>query len=394
MRCRQSADSVQTTESSFVLMPRRGLAQMGQADPATVRVMACALIVGGVIMLGWTSRVALHHQAITATATVEPVSVATVVTPLEEPVVSTQRHVQLPQYPASLSLVNDATGLLLSCVGTIGDLNAAKALNTRIDAAYPNNQTECHFVVDAAYHSQLLNQSTTLSSLLAALQQQRDAMLAINVQTFDVHAQPAIDSVDQLIVSASTIDETQRLRDRVTAIVGDTAHVEVLGSVNEPVVLTQRLQAAKQLMTTLPATGVRPADIMRVLNTQILAFAPHQSVLPVANQVVLTQAARWLKQHPQLIVDVRGFTEGVGNVAYNMALGQQRADAVRTFWMAQGVAKHQVRTSGMGGIQPIASNVSPQGQFYNRRLEFWAYNSSDVHLQAAPRADVAVGADD
>ena len=48
----------------------------------------------------------------------------------------------------------------------------------------------------------------------------------------------------------------------------------------------------------------------------------------------------------------------------------------------------------MGGADPIASNVSVQGQFYNRRMEFWAYNGSDVHLQAAPRVDVAVGADD
>jgi outer membrane protein OmpA-like peptidoglycan-associated protein len=271
-------------------------------------------------------------------------------------------------------------------------LNAAKALNLRVDVAYPNNQTECHFVVDAAYGTEVLAASQ-LASLIAALQQQKDAMLAINGVWFSAPAaRPALQA--QIVVDAATADEALRLRDRVQQLVGDTAQVQTLQPVHAATVVKQRLDATKHIMTTLPASGVRPADIMRVLNTQILAFAPHQSVLPVANHVVLTQAGRWLKQHPQLIVDVRGFTEGVGNGAYNMALAQQRADAVRAFWVAQGVPARQIRTSGMGGADPIASNVSVQGQFYNRRMEFWAYNGSDVHLQAAPRADVAVGAED
>jgi OOP family OmpA-OmpF porin len=392
MRCRQSARSVRRTEPSFAVISQRSV---GQVAPAVVHVLACVLLVGGVAVLGWTSRVALQHEAHTATLAHSPVvqvKSAVAGVPVEEPVVSQRPTVQLPRYPASLNLVNDEAGHLLSCSGTIGHLDAAKALNLRVDVAYPNNQTECHFVVDAAYGTEVLAASQ-LASLIAALQQQKDAMLAINGVLFaPVAAHPALQS--HIVVDAATADDARRLRDRVQQWVGNAAQVQTLQPVHAATVVAQRLQATKQLMATLPASGVRPADIMRVLNTQVLDFAPHQSVLPVANQVVLTQAGRWLKQHPQLIVDVRGFTDGVGNGAYNMALGQQRADAVRAFWLAQGVARHQVRTSGMGGTQPIASNVNAQGQFYNRRIEFWAYNGSDVHLQAAPRADVAVGADD
>lgn len=85
--------------------------------------------------------------------------------------------------------------------------------------------------------------------------------------------------------------------------------------------------------------------------------------------VILDEVAEHLRQSPELSVEVGGHASSEGGVAYNMDLSVRRASAVRAYLVAQGVQAGNVRATGYGELQPVASNAVEQGRVMNRRVE-------------------------
>lgn len=69
------------------------------------------------------------------------------------------------------------------------------------------------------------------------------------------------------------------------------------------------------------------------------------------------------------VVIVVGHTDFIGSDAYNLKLGQRRAEAVKAYLVAKGVENKRVFTDSKGERQPIASNQTPAGRAKNRRVE-------------------------
>jgi OmpA-OmpF porin, OOP family len=59
----------------------------------------------------------------------------------------------------------------------------------------------------------------------------------------------------------------------------------------------------------------------------------------------------------------------VGSAENNQRLSEERAQAVRTFLVSQGVAQSRLVAVGRGEEQPVASNETPEGRANNRRVE-------------------------
>lgn len=59
-----------------------------------------------------------------------------------------------------------------------------------------------------------------------------------------------------------------------------------------------------------------------------------------------------------------------GTDAYNLALGTRRAEAVRDYLVAQGVASSRIELETRGESQPIASGTSEGAMAQNRRDAF------------------------
>ncbi|WP_321787634.1 OmpA family protein [Paraburkholderia sp. J94] len=118
------------------------------------------------------------------------------------------------------------------------------------------------------------------------------------------------------------------------------------------------------------------ADVAKVLNLQVINFKTASSVIPASAAQDLRDSAKALKacakQGKPVQLEVAGYSDNVGVPASNLALSKQRAQAVRTFLVAQGVASGSLKAEGYGDASPVASNDTESGRFHNRRIEFVA----------------------
>jgi OOP family OmpA-OmpF porin len=99
-----------------------------------------------------------------------------------------------------------------------------------------------------------------------------------------------------------------------------------------------------------------------------VTFAFDSANLTDTSRPVLDGVAMGLKQHPRLKVEVQGYTDSTGSVAYNMRLSRRRAEAVREFLIGDGVDPAQLRARGYGPRDPVASNRTAEGRALNRRV--------------------------
>ena len=76
-----------------------------------------------------------------------------------------------------------------------------------------------------------------------------------------------------------------------------------------------------------------------------------------------------MKSHPDLRVDVNGYSDAIGSSGYNQRLSQRRADAVAGYLIGKGIDSGRLATHGYGKTDFIASNATAEGRAQNRRVE-------------------------
>jgi OOP family OmpA-OmpF porin len=79
-------------------------------------------------------------------------------------------------------------------------------------------------------------------------------------------------------------------------------------------------------------------------------------------------AADLAKIRLEVIIAV-GNTDSVGSDAYNMALGQRRAQSVKAYLISKGVDGGRIYTESKGKSNPVASNATAKGRAKNRRTD-------------------------
>ncbi len=110
------------------------------------------------------------------------------------------------------------------------------------------------------------------------------------------------------------------------------------------------------------------AMAIRISNT--IFFETNKSVIRAVSFPLLNVVAQVLQENATITVEVQGHTDSRGNDARNLRLSQGRADAVRAYLLAQGVAPERLTSRGYGETRPIQSNTSAAGRAANRRVEF------------------------
>jgi len=71
------------------------------------------------------------------------------------------------------------------------------------------------------------------------------------------------------------------------------------------------------------------------------------------DQRSLASQVAWLKQFPSTRVEVQGHADERGTRDYNIALGERRAQSVKSYLVAQGIAENRIQTISFGKDKPL-----------------------------------------
>jgi len=137
---------------------------------------------------------------------------------------------------------------------------------------------------------------------------------------------------------------------------------------------TKRMQDKQEaLEKATQGTGI---DVARTADNQIKVNVPSDFSFDVGQarirpemRPVLDEFARNLD--PTMRVRVIGHTDSTGTDAVNQPLSVDRAEAVRDYIAARGVASTRVSVEGHGSREPVADNSSNAGRAMNRRVEIF-----------------------
>jgi outer membrane protein OmpA-like peptidoglycan-associated protein len=120
------------------------------------------------------------------------------------------------------------------------------------------------------------------------------------------------------------------------------------------------------------------------LSGGVLFASAKYDLLPAATGNLSQVADTLSKSDPDSKILVQGYTDSQGGTEYNMQLSQHRAEAVRTFLVAHGVAADRITAQGFGPANPVADNASPEGRADNRRVEIIIQHGSHASSTTTP----------
>jgi len=85
---------------------------------------------------------------------------------------------------------------------------------------------------------------------------------------------------------------------------------------------------------------------------------------------ILSRDASYLVSHPNVKIVIGGYCDERGSNEYNLALGQNRADAAKTNLVAAGVAANRIRVVSYGKEKPFCAESTEECWQQNRRAGF------------------------
>lgn len=110
-------------------------------------------------------------------------------------------------------------------------------------------------------------------------------------------------------------------------------------------------------------------DTTNIAITSFLVFFPTGvSKVPSQYQEDLNKIADQLRISGDT-TELLGFTDNVGDPAFNQRLSEQRAGAIQRYLIDQGVDPTLLKVAFFGESQPIADNETAAGRSQNRRVE-------------------------
>ena len=92
-------------------------------------------------------------------------------------------------------------------------------------------------------------------------------------------------------------------------------------------------------------------------------------LLPEAKEI-LRYKAEWLMAHPDVTVIIEGHCDERGTNEYNMALGNRRAESVKSFVVDLGIAPERLTTVSYGEERPLDPRHNEEALAKNRRAHF------------------------
>lgn len=121
----------------------------------------------------------------------------------------------------------------------------------------------------------------------------------------------------------------------------------------------------------IPKPTVMTVEVGKAIVLEGIVFKSGKATIEPQSEDILLQAYSALAENPEIAVEIHGYTDNVGSAASNKRLSLRRAEAVKAWLVARGIAASRIAVKGFGIENPIGDNSTPEGRAMNRRIEFF-----------------------
>ncbi|MBL7191489.1 OmpA family protein [bacterium] len=122
---------------------------------------------------------------------------------------------------------------------------------------------------------------------------------------------------------------------------------------------TPRGAAVDQYGVALPKV---PEGILKSVTFEI-----NKTQIKPESHPELTKLADALKANPNVVIELRGYTDSTGSSGINLKLSQARVESVKKFLVGKGIADNRIQTKGLGATNFINTQNTKAAE--NRRVE-------------------------
>lgn len=150
--------------------------------------------------------------------------------------------------------------------------------------------------------------------------------------------------------------------EKLSRLEGETAQAREVG---------ERAMGRAEAATEIAQRAERGRLLWSVtLTDDSVRFTFGEASIPESAATVLDDLAAKIKAYGKAVyVEIEGHTDSTGDAAYNLALGEKRALAVRNYLASSGnIPLHAMNTISMGESQAVADNSTSEGRSQNRRV--------------------------
>lgn len=107
-----------------------------------------------------------------------------------------------------------------------------------------------------------------------------------------------------------------------------------------------------------------------VIRLRGIQFPVGQATLSPDNYTLLSKVQRAISEFGQPMITVEGHTDSTGSEQTNLELSQNRAEAVKTYLVAnKTLPMSHIQATGYGPNRPLAPNTTPESRAMNRRID-------------------------
>jgi len=148
--------------------------------------------------------------------------------------------------------------------------------------------------------------------------------------------------------------------------IGDTYLVEYKNFTDNVKYNEFAIPAEPSLYTMDINISFEPARVIVLKNVE---YDFNKSTIRPSSFKSLDDLAEVMTLKPNLVIEIGGHTDNVGDDQSNELLSQRRAESVKQYLVKKGIKPERVQTKGYGESMPVADNDTNEGRQKNRRTE-------------------------
>jgi OmpA-OmpF porin, OOP family len=113
-----------------------------------------------------------------------------------------------------------------------------------------------------------------------------------------------------------------------------------------------------------------PVEVGQIVRLNNIFFDYDKAELKQDSYDELNRLVKFLKDSPQMEIEIGGHTDYMGTDEYNKDLSLRRVRSVVDYLIAAEISNKRLKAVGYGKSKPIDTNETEEGRAKNRRVEF------------------------